>query len=256
MPQAPVATAHPGRVRSIVIKSPRPIIVTIDGPAGTGKSTVARLLAHGLGIDFLDTGAMYRAAAAIALDKRIPLDDHAAIVREVASADLHFNWSEDPPTILAWGNPIDERIRTPDVNRTVSRIAAIPDLRRHMVAKQRIIGNQHPRLVTEGRDQGSVVFPAAAVRFYLHARPEVRARRRLEQIARDQAPSGPASTITDEAVARMCDEIVDRDRSDSTRADGPLIIPQGAEIVDTSDMTLEQVVEHLEAIVMRRIGEA
>ena len=158
------------------------IIVTIDGPAGTGKSTVSRTLALKLGVDFLDTGAMYRAAAAIVIDRQIDPRDIDRVVSVVSDADLHFDWAADPPTILAWMKPIDSRIRDADVNALVSRIAAIGPLRAHMVAKQRVIARQHPRLVSEGRDQGSIVFPDADAKFYVDASPEVRARRRADQI--------------------------------------------------------------------------
>src|SRR5262245_39158925 len=137
MAQAHATLQAEQRNRPLVINTPRPIIVTIDGPAGTGKSSVARTLAKRLGLDFLDTGAMYRAAAAIAIDRGLAPGDAAGIVRTVASADLQFDWADDPPRILAWGRPIeDQRLRAEDVTDIVSQIASIPELRRHMVAKQ------------------------------------------------------------------------------------------------------------------------
>ena len=225
----------------------QPIIITIDGPAGTGKSSVARTLAKRLGLDFLDTGAMYRAAAAICIDFAIPREDHAALVAKVMEADLHFDWRLDPPAILAWGKPIDRRIRDADVTAIVSPISAIPALRTHMVAKQRIIGRQHPRLVTEGRDQGSVVFPDAKVKFYLDASAEVRARRRAKQLLE----SGAAVEESEELR-----KIIERDRSDMSRSDGPLRRPEGGLIVDTSDLEFEQVVRELERIVRVKAAEA
>src|SRR5215471_11927244 len=99
------------RGRPLVIRSPRPIVITIDGPAGTGKSSVARALAQRLGLDFLDTGAMYRAATAVVLDRRLSRDDPGAIVAAVAEADIRFDWSADPPRILADDRPVDRRIR-------------------------------------------------------------------------------------------------------------------------------------------------
>jgi cytidylate kinase len=221
----------------------RPIIVTIDGPAGTGKSSVARAVARRLGLDFLDTGAMYRAAAAIVIDRSIAQSDAPAVVRAVADADLHFDWSADPPAILAWKRPIDRRIRDADVTAIVSRIASIPGLRRHLVSKQRIIAAQHPRLVTEGRDQGSVVFPDAAVKIYLDAAPQTRARRRAEQLR-------AAGSRPDEAA--LLREILDRDRSDSSRAEGPLVRPPDAVLVDTTGLSFDQVVDRIEEIVRTR----
>jgi cytidylate kinase len=227
------------------VPSNLPIIVTIDGPAGTGKSSVARALAKRLGLDFLDTGAMYRAAAAIVIDHGLDWHDTAAVVEAVERADLRFDWSCDPPSIQAWGRTVDARIRDADVTGVVSPIAGIGPLRELMVEKQREIARQHRRLVTEGRDQGSVVFPEAPVKIFLDAAPEVRAARRAEQL---RAAGHPADE------ARLLDEIVQRDRSDSTRRDGPLICPADAERVDTSGLTFDEVVGELEGIVRSRVA--
>lgn len=225
--------------------SDRPIIITIDGPAGTGKSTVARQLAARLGLDFLDTGAMYRAAAAIAIDRAIDLGDHESLVRLAADADLHFDWSSDPPSLLAWGASIDHRLREPDVTAIVSPIAGIPLLRKLMVQKQREIGIEHRRLVTEGRDQGSVVFPDAPVKFYLDASPEVRAVRRVQQLRK-------AGQFPDAELVLA--DIIARDHSDSTRSDGPLVCPPDAIRVDTSTIPFEEVVGELERLVRERVN--
>jgi cytidylate kinase len=226
--------------------SPSPwLIVTIDGPAGTGKSSVARLLARRLGLDFLDTGAMYRAAAAIVIDQEVDPDDAEAVVAAVAREDLHFDWTADPPTMLCSGRSVMARIRDADVTALVSKIAAIGSLREHMVRKQRIVAAQHPRLVAEGRDQGSVVFPDADVKFYLDATPAERARRRAEQL-REQGH------VVDEGRLRA--EIEQRDRQDSTRADGPLICPADAHRLDTSKLSFEQVVDTLEKLVLAQLA--
>ncbi len=222
----------------------RPIIVTIDGPAGTGKSSVARTLAARLGLDFLDTGAMYRAAAAVVIDGGIDRADTDQVVRAVERADIRFDWSTDPPEILAWGRAQGARVRAADVTAVVSPIAGIAPLREVMVRKQREIARQHPRLVTEGRDQGSVVFPDAEVKFYLDASPEVRCRRRAEQLR--------AAGVEPDSAALLRD-IVERDRSDSSRSDGPLICPDDAERVDTSGLSFEQVVTHLERRVLELV---
>lgn len=225
--------------------SDRPIIITIDGPAGTGKSTVARQLAARLGLDFLDTGAMYRAAAAIAIDRSLDLGDVEGLVRVVADADLHFDWSMDPPSLLAWGAPIDHRLRDSDVTAIVSPVAGIASLRRLMVQKQRQIADEHRRLVTEGRDQGSVVFPDAPVKFYLDASPEVRAVRRVQQLRR-------AGQFPDAELVLA--DIIARDRSDSGRSDGPLICPPDAIRVDTSSIPFEGVVDELDRLVRERVS--
>lgn len=221
------------------------VIITIDGPAGTGKSTVARLLAMRLGLDFLDTGAMYRAAAAIMLDRGIPLDEPGELVSAVIGADLHFDWNADPPTMLAWNAPIDHRIRDEDVTEVVSRVAAIGELRRHMVRKQQVIAAQHPRLVSEGRDQGSIVFPNADLKFYLDAKPGVRATRRAEQLREE-------GHEVDEA--KMLTRILERDRIDSTRADGPLTCPDDAVRIDTSDLSVDEVIDEMERVVRERVA--
>ncbi len=228
------------------VPSNQPIIITIDGPAGTGKSTVARMLAARLGLDFLDTGAMYRAAAVIMLDNKFEKDQIGELVSEVIGADLHFDWSQDPPTALAWDTPIDHRIRSQEVTDLVSFVATLSELRQHMVRKQRIIFAQHPHLVTEGRDQGSVVFPDGAVKFYLDADPEIRAQRRIDQLGIDPATM---------SLEDMCARIVVRDRIDSTRNDGPLVCPDDAIRVDTSGLAIEEVVDLMAKHTLARVKD-
>lgn len=136
-------------------KSPdmKRLIVTIDGPAGTGKSSVARDLAARLGLEFLDTGAMYRAATALAIDRGISLKNEEAIAELVRDADLRFTWSDDPPTLTAFGKSVMHRLRERDVSAGVSPVSQLPKVRRVLVEIQRRIGEAHPRLVSEGRDQ-------------------------------------------------------------------------------------------------------
>ncbi|HYE01949.1 MAG TPA: (d)CMP kinase [Phycisphaerales bacterium] len=223
------------------------LIVTIDGPAGTGKSSVAQRLARRLGLDFLDTGAMYRAAAALALDHGIDPGDHNAVLETTMAADMHFDFTRDPPALVAAGAEMTRRLRDADVTAVVSTIAGNPSLRRYMVRQQRAIAAGHPRLVTEGRDQGSVVFPDAEAKFYLEASPRVRGSRRAAQLR-------AGGRVVDEAA--LVREIIERDRSDSTRSDGPLVCPPDAERIDTSDVSLDEVVDLLERRVRTRCGHA
>ena len=236
------AVDRAAHIVSTIVNPDTQIIITIDGPAGTGKSTVARMLAAKIGLDFLDTGAMYRAATAIVIDHGLVEDLEAniygRILEKIIDADLHFDWQTDPPAILAWLEPLNDRIREPDVTKLVSKIATIGTLRKHMVQKQRIIGHQHPRLVTEGRDQGSVAFPDAAVKFFLDADPTIRARRRADQLRE------AGHTVNQ---PELLASIIERDRIDSTRADGPLICPKDAIRIDTSELDIEGVVESLAA---------
>jgi len=245
------ATAGQSPRRGDVIPADIDIIVTIDGPAGTGKSTVARELADRLGLDLLDTGAMYRAAAAIAIDHGLIEDVRAGrcerFVELVADADLHFDWSRDPPEIMAWFEPINDRVRMPDVTAEVSLVARIAGLRRHMVRKQRLIGQQHPRLVTEGRDQGSVVFPDALVKFFLDADLRVRATRRAVQLR---------EAGYDADVDELMRDLERRDQADRTREEGPLTCPPEAIVVDTTRLTFSDVVGRLERDVLDRVGAA
>lgn len=222
-------------------------VITIDGPAGAGKSAVARLLAERLGLDFLDTGAMYRGVAAAVIDAGIDPADAPAVAALAEGLHIRFDWSAQPPALHIDGVDKTHRLRDPDVTAAVSDIASNPEVRRVLVRAQRWISHEHNRLVTEGRDQGSVVFPDAVVKFYLDASPRVRARRRAEQMR-------AAGRQADEE--KIYHQLVYRDQRDASRSDGPLICPEDAIRIDTSDMSLEQVVEalaqHVEAKLAQR----
>ncbi len=224
-----------------------PVIITIDGPAGTGKSSVAHRLASRLGLDFLDTGAMYRAAALIAIEMGFEPEQGEALAEAVSEAGLRFDWQADPPRLMLGDRDISARIRDLDVSSIVSIVAAQTPVRKILVERQRQIATAHPRLVTEGRDQGSVVFPDAAVRFFLDASIEIRAQRRIRQLA-------SAGQTIDEHEIRS--DIESRDRRDSNREVAPLIKPEGAIVIDSSNKSLSEVVKEMEGIVRDRLPDA
>lgn len=243
------AEGSAGRPARAPLGALREVIVTIDGPAGTGKSSVAREAARRLGLDFLDTGAMYRAATAIALDHGVSIDDEERVVQMARDAHLRFDWTTDPPTLMAFGRPLGRRLRDADVDAKVSAVAGLAGVRGLMVEMQQRIGREHPRLLSEGRDQGSVVFPGALVKIYLEASVDARARRRADQIrARD------ASAPVDEG--RIARDLEARDRSDRERVVGPLMCPVDAAMLDTSDMTFEEVVARVVTMVRDAVDDA
>jgi len=226
--------------------SARPVIITIDGPAGTGKSTVARELAARLGLEFLDTGAMYRAAALIAIERGIDPADGTALAEAVREADMHFDWSADPPRLMLGERDISDAIRSLTVSGVVSTVASQTAVRRVLVEQQRAIAAAHPRLVSEGRDQGSVVFPDAPVHFFLEADVTVRAGRRAEQLASSGEPVDRQ---------RVVEDIKSRDRLDASRRDGPLMKPDDAIVVDTTRKSVQEVVDAMENHVRRAVPD-
>jgi 3-phosphoshikimate 1-carboxyvinyltransferase len=199
--------------------APRPLLVAIDGPAGAGKSTVSRAVADHLGVDRLDTGAMYRAVAALALARGTAPDDAPAVAALAEGASI-----EAGRRVSIDGQDVTAVIRSPEVGRAVSIVAANPEVRRQLVRRQRAWAVEHGGGVVEGRDIGSVVFPEATLKVYLTASPEERARRR-----HDEAPEG---------VAR-------RDRIDSTRDASPLREAADAHRLDTTGRTVQDVVEEV-----------
>lgn len=212
------------------------MVITIDGPAGTGKSTVARAVADRLGFNFLDTGAMYRAIGLAALRREVSLHDARELAFVAKHCRVEFDWSKHPPGVLLNGEPVGHLLRGTDATQAAKFVAQVPAIRYKLVEEQRRIGQEHGNLVTEGRDQGSVVFPDAPFKFYLTASPEERAHRRAKELrARGE--------IVDEKS--ILQEIMERDQKDQSRAVGPLAIPQGARIIDTTRLTMEQVIEQI-----------
>ncbi|WP_080795027.1 (d)CMP kinase [Corynebacterium pacaense] len=212
------------------------LIIAVDGPSGTGKSTVSRALARRLGAKYLDTGAMYRVATLHVLDKGIDPTDTAAVI--AATADLPLQISDDPDSteVLLGGVDVQREIRGPEVTRNVSAVSAIPEVRANLVALQRQLSAAARRCVVEGRDIGSVVLVDAPLKAYLTASAEVRARRRYDQ---DLA----AGRSVD--YAGVLADVQRRDELDSTRAVSPLKPADDAVILDTSNMTMDEVLDTL-----------
>lgn len=207
-------------------------VVTIDGPSGSGKSSVARALARELGYRYLDTGAMYRAATLAVLRAGIELDpvDRDGIVRLLETLSLEL---DGEGRVLLNGERVDREIREGPVNRAVSIVAALAEVRGRMVALQRSFAGKGD-VVVEGRDIGTVVFPRARHRFFLDADPAERARRRARQKAREGWGGGSEREVLSEQA--------ERDRRDSERALSPLVQGPGVVAIDTTDLTLEEVV--------------
>ena len=212
------------------------MIVTIDGPAGSGKSTAARELAKALGIAYLDTGATYRAVTLCALRRKLDLRDETALAALAGTIDLKLLPQPDGVRVLLEGQDVSRDIRSADVTDHSHFAARSPAVRAVLVELQRRIGRQLGSFVTEGRDQGSVVFPDADWRFYLDASPEVRARRRCDEMRADGQ---------DVKFADVLEAIVQRDGRDRSRAVAPLVKPAGAVEIDTSELTIPQVVAQL-----------
>ena len=213
-------------------------VVTIDGAAGTGKSTVAQDLARRLGTKYLDSGAMYRAVAVLATDWSIEPTDGEALASAIREVGIRFDWHTKPPTILLGNVDVSQRIRELEISGVLSIVAKQPEVRKVLIEQQRQIGETHPMLVTEGRDQGSVVFPHASARFFLEANVNERTKRRAKQLR------ARGTTVNEDVVQQ---DIETRDHIDLTREDGPLTCPEGATIIDTSLMSKTEVVDLMES---------
>ena len=203
-------------------------VIAIDGPAGSGKSTVARALAAHLGLRYLDTGAMYRAVAFAVLRSGGDPEDAAATAATARRVDLDIGLD----AVIVDGVDATVEIRGPEVSRAVSVVAANPEVRKELVSRQREWANRHGGGVLEGRDIGTVVFPDAELKVYLTADPEERARRRAKE-------------VTDLDYETVAADIARRDAADTSRATDPLVEAADATVVDTTGLDIGQVVDHI-----------
>lgn len=219
-------------------------VVTIDGPAAAGKSTTARAVAARLGFLYIDTGAMYRALALKAREQGVSLDDAEALRACIEGTRVDLSGAPHETHVWLDGVDVSDRIRTPEMSELSSRLAALPEVRRHLVALQRALRARGP-LVGEGRDLGTVVFPDAEVKIYLDADLETRARRRV----RDLQLRGIAATLE-----QVRDDLERRDARDRTRAESPLRAPEGARVVDTTGLDVEGQIEAVLAEVRAHPG--
>ncbi|MCH2416277.1 MAG: (d)CMP kinase [Acidimicrobiales bacterium] len=203
-------------------------IIAIDGPAGSGKSTIAKALSKRLNLEYLDTGAMYRAVALVSIQQKVEIEDEKQVL--AIAKEMNFNFENG--LCVVNGFDATKEIRGSEVTRVVSVVAAMPTVRQEMVERQRLWVEERNGGVVEGRDIGSVVFPKAKVKVYLTASEEVRAERRIEQ----------EETID---ASKVADSIRKRDEADRGRSTSPLVRSEGAIEIDTSLMGVEETIEEI-----------
>jgi cytidylate kinase len=219
-----------------------PLVVAVDGPGGSGKSTVAREVARRLGLSYLDTGAMYRALTWLALQRRVDVEDGETLSEMAEQVLLDIDTDPDKPSIAIDGENVTEPIRTRSVTNAVSAVSAVPAVRKELVRRQQdLIASATGGIVVEGRDIGSVVAPEARVKLFLTASTEERARRRSAELGEQGA----------DAVARTHSELERRDTLDSGRSASPLLQADDALVIDSTSMSAGDVAD----LVVRRVAE-
>ncbi len=225
----------------------RPIIIAVDGPAGSGKTTIARALARRLGFTEVDTGAIYRTAALLAERRKVPLDDEETLTELLSSLEISFEVEGGRRKVLLGDEDISDEIRRHEISTVASKISAWPKVRAGLLDLQRRLALESPRkgAVLEGRDIGTVVFPDADVKLFLTATPEERARRRHLELAKKGFDVPWEKVAADQAA---------RDEQDSRRAVAPLAPAEDAIVFDSTNMEVEEVVGELEALVRDKVG--
>jgi cytidylate kinase len=226
------------------IMTERKLIIAIDGPAGAGKSTIAKKLARQLDYLFINTGSMYRAVAFGALQRGLSLDQTDAIGDLAQIARIELTGTVDNTRVLLDGTDITESIATPEISQAASVVSAIPAVRRALVAQQQVMGSAGG-VVMEGRDIGTQVFPNAEIKIYLDATSEARAQRRHTDELKQGVNTG--------ALIATQAEIEERDHRDKTRADSPLQQAHDAIYLDSSELTIDQVVTRILQLVTARL---
>ena len=212
------------------------MVITIDGPAASGKSTAARMLARKLGASFLDTGAMYRAVTLAAMQAEVDMSDQDKLLGVMETSEFQFSLRNGKMVVCINGIDVTEQIRQPQITANARYIASSPKAREKLVQMQRRFAAGRGKIVTEGRDQGTVAFSDADIKFYLIADSIERARRRQAELR---------AKGSDESLEQIQKAIEERDKSDENRTAGPLRPAKDAIVVDTTDLSIEEVVEKL-----------
>lgn len=222
------------------------LVVAMDGPSGSGKSSASRGVARALGLRYLDTGAMYRAVTWWMLQQGVDVTDPAAVAARCREPRLEMSTDPDAPGISVDGTDVSGPIRTPEVTRAVSAVSAVPEVRRRLVGLQRqIIGSGD--IVVEGRDIGTVVAPDASVKIYLTASAHARAQRRTAELTGAQSAAGAATTVEEQLA-----EMARRDQLDSTRKTDPLAKAADAVELDTTTLDLDEVIAEVLRLIKER----
>lgn len=219
--------------------STKTIAVAIDGPAGAGKSTIARRLAKNLNYIYVDTGALYRTVALSIMSSKVDPDDIAAVTAHIGNITVDITYRGDEQRVLLDGNDVSELIRTPEVSMMASKTSAIPEVRAFLLGLQRKLADEH-NVVMDGRDIATVVLPEARVKIFLTASPEVRAKRRYDELIEKG---------TDVKFEDVLSDLIQRDEQDMNRAVAPLKPSEQSVIVDTSELDLEGAVNAMRAVI-------